>query len=751
MTLDQKVNERIQATIQELKKNGKLLHREKLDAYYATFRDRFGPQVLSELDGEHLLETMHAHGNQNSLVYWLEFKDDEELPAQFGSIAGGSALKFGLYRSAETGEWMTGHPRNKEVLSIEQAISKARQHRDEFIRGCEIIGQLPKRPTDEDYQELQKQLDIAAPTINDSAWGHKYFHMIFPHKIDDYHNTEYQRFHLIKMLVMPPAGQGRYVCSGKFVNTADELDIPVHYLSAGLNEMNGRPYRYWRVGTQLGGTKSIWKLMVEGDCIAIGFTKLGDLTGTEYNKASKERLRAMIQESYGGNPQAIGRKVQQLFSFVTRLNERDVVLACEGEQVLGIGTIVGPYFYEKSEAPHRRKVNWLHTDTWKLPVQECLQTTVCELKKYPENRIAAERQIIGAKIPPPTGLQGRIYDVLERKGQVILYGPPGTGKTYWGERAARELAARFNFGKTFQKLSKKETENLIGAADNFTGYVRTCCFHPAYGYEDFIEGYRPLSLQGQLSFEMRDGIFKHLCDDASVRPDKRFYLLVDEINRGDIPRIFGELLTVLEKTKRDKEITLPVSGRTFAVPPNVYVIGTMNTADRSIALLDTALRRRFGFIELMPDYSMLKDVVVAGIPVALWLKRLNQRICEHVGRDARNLQIGHTYFLDGSKPLTTFRHFSRVIHEDIIPLLQEYCYEDYSLLEKILGPTLIAGDSLYIREELFDSASKEDLIAALLAPCPDIATSIQAVDAEPELPDEEEESEDDQDLPDTEI
>lgn len=394
-----------------------------------------------------------------------------------------------------------------------------------------------------------------------------------------------------------------------------------------------------------------------------------------------------------------------------------------------------------------------------MPVKEGLRTTVCELKKYPTNRVETERRIVYAEQKPTMvkivrtrlpGVHARIYDILERKRQVILYGPPGTGKTYWAELAAKELAARFNCRKPLSELSQQELEGLVGDRGGWGGYVRMCCFHPAYGYEDFIEGYRPVALNGQLYFEMRDGVFKRLCNDASTEPDKRFYLIIDEINRGDIPRIFGELLTILEKSKRGKAITLPISGSSFSAPENVYVIGAMNTADRSIALLDTAFRRRFGFIELMPDLDMLKDVVVEGIPVALWLKHLNRRICEHIGRDARNLQVGHTYFLEGSEPLTDFGQFSRVIREDIIPLLEEYCYEDYLRLEKILGSAQVSIDRLSIREELFDPAHKADLIAAILAPCPDISTSNQAVDAEPDLPAEDESTEegnaDDQDM-----
>jgi 5-methylcytosine-specific restriction protein B len=740
--LDDRIKSRILSDHQKLTADGKLLSRAQLEGYYRTFRSRFGPDVLASIDGEELLDTMHAHGNRDSLVYWLEFKNDEEFPARFGSISGGSAFKFGIFRSKESGTWVSGSPQNVKELTVTEAVEIARRQRDELIRGTERIGTLPGLADDAEYRRLQEDLGRIAPSVSDLAWGHKYFSLIHPEKLDDYHSPDYQRFHLIKMLQVPPEGEGRYLCAGRYVRIAEELKIPLNHLARVLNEQVDDPHAYWRVGTTDGQQpRNHWPLMRDGTCVAIGWPDLGDLSTLEED-SPKERLVKLLQGHYPGSPQQLGKAANQILSFIRRMARGDYVLACDGSSVLGVGRIAGDYSFEAGTTfPHRRPVEWLSLDEWQMPQPEGLQTTCHRLKRHPVNLVEAERHALngpvifekhaiikhdGAASPPLDGIPGRIEAVLDRKGQVILYGPPGTGKTYWAERATLDLAARSHFGKPYEQLSDEERQRLGGSPDR-PAAVRMCSFHPAYGYEDFIEGYRPEVHEGRMSFVLKDGLFKQLCRDADAQPDRRFYLIIDEINRGDIPRIFGELLTVIEKDKRGKPVVLPLGRTPYRVPANVFIVGTMNTADRSIALLDTALRRRFGFIELMPDASLLGDAKVSGIPLGPWLDALNRRICDHVGRDARNLQVGHSFLLEGGRPVKDFGRFARVVRDEIIPLLEEYCYEDFEALGAILGEGLVSLSDRSIRHALFEEANREQLVQALLAPCPEITTSLKAL------------------------
>ncbi|QDU82613.1 5-methylcytosine-specific restriction enzyme B [Polystyrenella longa] len=736
LTEDQKKH--ILEKYNELTGKGALPTQEEYEKNYRHFRDRFAPERLAALDGEELLNVMHDSKTQDSLVYWLEFKKDEEFNNRlFGGIGGGSAMKFRLFRRKETGTWQGANQSGKpKDITLEEAIYIARQNRDQLLAGCKLLEALPKDDaSDEVFLELQKRIDEQLPDVAHLAWAHKYYSIIYPDKVDNYHSIEWEHYMLLRMLQLPPEGNGRFLCAGRFISAAQEVGISMKYLTATLYEVYGDRYRYWRVGTRNDKTNtSHWEMMEKNDYVAIGWPELGDLSWLEPKKETRERLLNELQKAFPDKSErSIKISSSQIRKFILQMSEGDLVVAADGQQVLGIGKVTGGYQYQPGlEFPNQRPVEWLNLEKWTMPQKkEGLMSTVRELKNHKENLREIERHIQKAPtiIEPDNRILRRIQSVLERKSQVILYGPPGTGKTYWAMMAARDLAAKSTYGKRLHELNDAE-KGVIDGNEQTAGQARICCFHPAYGYEDFLEGFRPTTINGQVNFELRDGVFKAICKEAIQNSERNYYLIVDEINRGDIPRIFGELLTTLEKDKRGKKIILPVSQERFAVPPNVYLIGTMNTADRSISLLDSALRRRFGFIEMMPDGSVLAEMAIRGLPLRAWFEALNDRIRKHAGRDARNLQIGHSYLMQGGNPLKDFASLKRAIRDDIIPLLEEYCYEDFSTLREILGKQLVDENEQQIKHELFDDGQEENLIAALLDPCPDIMSSTEAVISE---------------------
>ncbi|MEZ4647165.1 MAG: DUF2461 family protein [Candidatus Eisenbacteria bacterium] len=276
-----------------------------------------------------------------------------------------------------------------------------------------------------------------------------------------------------------------------------------------------------------------------------------------------------------------------------------------------------------------------------------------------------------------------ILALLEDKPQLILYGPPGTGKTWLAERLGRLLAGD-------------------------DAGCRIVQFHPSYSYEDFVEGIRPSvePTTGQIRYDVKPGVFRRLCDEARKQPQKRYILVIDEINRGNLPRIFGELLYLLER--RGKRIELAVSGEGFSVPRNLYLIGTMNTADQSIALVDAALRRRFHFKELIPDPQLLERWLRARVPDRAWvsdlLVRLNDEL-RKLGIDA-NLAIGHSHFMD---PLLDDVRLARIWDHSIIPTLQEYFYGQPERIDALRYEEFVVGFSSATVLEAVDPEADDDV------------------------------------------
>lgn len=730
---------RIEKALLELEKRDAGDRWQHLDTYYANFRARFGPEVLGGLDGLALLERMHKREGQDCLMYWLEFKNDDEFPRIFGSIAGGSALKFGIYQSAKTGQWMrfSSEQRAGAPISEAVAIAFAQEQRDHLVAGCKALEDLSADANDAEYLHLQGYMDEHVRDAGAWSWGHKYFHMMFPDKLDDFHNEDFQRFYLVKLLQEPPAQKGRYVCAGRYVALMREFGRPMAELTQGLQGAFGPPRDCWRIDAAKLPVDGAADLMRSSAVVALPWNETGDISGVKYTRPGKQELRSRVDtiDLRGANAYDV---TQDIFNLALNVDEGDTLVVTEGEKGVAIGIVTGGYQYDpESTLAHQRPVTWLDLGEWACP-DEKGGARVLRWYSSPAQRLVVERRLLHAEFyevaPPATrpvsakrlsGREGHIQSVLDRKGQVILYGPPGTGKTYWAQRGAEAVLAQHLFGKAVADLTEDERAGVAR-------HIRLCTFHPAYGYEDFLEGYRPEERDGQLVFSLRDGAFKALCEEAAAHPQQRFILIIDEINRGDVPRIFGELLTVLEKDKRGREVHLPLSGRPFAVPPNVAVIGTMNTADRSIALLDTALRRRFGFIELMPEPELLGGVMVDGVPLAAWLEALNSKIVEKRGADGRNLQVGHAYLLENGSPVATLGGLARIMRDDIVPLLQEYCYEDYRMLADILGRDFVDAETQRVHSELFREENREALKQALLAMAPDMTTSAEAIEAEVE-------------------
>lgn len=293
---------------------------------------------------------------------------------------------------------------------------------------------------------------------------------------------------------------------------------------------------------------------------------------------------------------------------------------------------------------------------------------------------------------------------------LILYGPPGTGKTYNVVKYAVELIeGRKAFpGEDYAAIKARYDEYAA------SGQIKFTTFHQSLSYEEFVEGIRPVVVDRYgndtntahsdttVIYRPYNGVFKALCEKASKHPKKNFVSVMDEINRGNISRIFGELITLIEESKRGSSVILPYSQTEFSVPPNLYILGTMNTADRSIAMLDTALRRRFDFVEMMPQPALLGDC--EGVDLRELLTALNERIEYYYDREHA---IGHAYFMNSNGCIRTLTELREVFSTKIIPLLQEYFFDDYERIRLILNDDNVFIECItpkYIKR--FDSGQK---------------------------------------------
>lgn len=347
-----------------------------------------------------------------------------------------------------------------------------------------------------------------------------------------------------------------------------------------------------------------------------------------------------------------------------------------------------------------------------------------------------------------TGTASNPSKIMQPLNQ-ILFGPPGTGKTYITAELALAICA-----PSFQPKGETEGDKRKNLMEEYKklaeeGFISFVTFHQSYGYEEFIEGLRPVLTKeneaqtsqreadqnetdkipetGDVKYHIKSGIFFEMCERARNDPECNYVLIIDEINRGNISKIFGELITLIEEDKREGEInsfpvTLPYSKNRFCVPKNLYLIGTMNTADRSLALLDTALRRRFHFVEMMPEddeyldqdkkiKGALKGLIVKHnnheINIQKLLKRINERI--EVLYD-REHTIGHAYFTEliTIDEKERYSKLKNIFANKIIPLLEEYFFDDWEKIALVLGKKFFEDEisnAAEKSEKLFDNDS----------------------------------------------
>jgi 5-methylcytosine-specific restriction protein B len=432
---------------------------------------------------------------------------------------------------------------------------------------------------------------------------------------------------------------------------------------------------------------------------------MGDLSQYTTRQELREKLREVknLEGSMKNN-------VLAMYQFSKEIKSGDIVYVKQGRDLLlGRGVVRGSYQYDANEKeyPHFIEVDWTHIGEYMHPGKAVskILTNVTMYSDYVlqlEQVFASEDDVddptmvddeeafdaygddaFFAEVFMSKAEHDQISNLLKRKKNIILQGAPGVGKTF--------IAKRFAY-------------SLIGVKD--TNRVKMVQFHQNYGYEDFVEGYRATKDH----FELKKGPFLNICENAQEDPDNEYFLIIDEINRGNLSKILGELMMLIEADKRGTDpLTLMYSNDRFSVPENLNIIGLMNTADRSLALIDYALRRRFGFYTLQPQFnhetfkkltvyessSLFKSVIEL-------IKQLNQDILQDTSL-GEGFMIGHSYFMLTPKEVensdtTIEKILSARIEYEILPLLVEYWFDNDEKVEtwktrfnNLLGSTIEIG------------------------------------------------------------
>lgn len=438
--------------------------------------------------------------------------------------------------------------------------------------------------------------------------------------------------------------------------------------------------RYWIYSP--GNNASKWSECTEKGIMLIGWGEIGDLT----RFTSKSEMKSAMQDTYGDN-KPYRNAALATWQFSNEMKPGDIVFAKQGMyKIIGRGVVESGYIYDDSsedEYNNTRKVKWTDIGEREHPGKAVMKT-LTDITQYTEyveklnamfdtedddDDIDVEEEPLNTytkeNFLADVYISEKQYDTLEgllrKKLNVILQGAPGVGKTY----AAKRLA--------YSMMGVKDPER-----------VQLVQFHQSYSYEDFVEGFRPSSTG--MNFEIKKGAFYNFCKKASDDKENEYFFIIDEINRGNLSKIFGELFMLIEADKRGNDIQLLYSSDKFSVPKNVYIIGMMNTADRSLAMIDYALRRRFAFFEMKPafesegfrkyqyvlendKFNKLIDCVIS----------LNQKIADDDSL-GEGFCIGHSYFCDIEE--IKENTLTDIVEFEIIPLLKEYWFDEPSKVKE---------------------------------------------------------------------
>lgn len=705
------------------------------------FTAKFSKEVLEMMTPEEALENLMNSKNKDSLVYHLEFKNDEDFnTSNFGGIGGGTAGKFTIFHSNKFNQWVKWEGNSQVPISDEAAQERAYEICQNLVKLHQHI-EGSSHATLEDVREMVRviEADQEIARFYQYGWVHKYFHLFYPEKISDFSATNTFRSLLVKLkhpfvnVISGGEEDNTYIFDFFYNDLVKKMGLShpnVSRVIHSLFELGST--NYYKVELNQYSVSDLNK-MVQSEYFFPPIKLDKDLSDFTSTKELREFTKTIDYREYSAT---------QINSLTIGLKRNDILLLVNERKAEYVGVLQGEYEYISEEAfQHRVPIVWYKVkDAFEIsgkvpklinkiyPVKDQVNVELAvEKGENISSAISPNRK----EVKPLKGIMREINSLLMKKKQVILTGAPGTGKSYWALNTVYELVARQNYQNSFVNLQPEEQKQVKNSTQ-----IKVVVMHSNYGYEEFVEGLRPENIDGKLVFNVKDGVLKEFANEASLDSDKNYYLILDEINRTDLTKVFGELIYSIENTKRGEYIELSVSKDRFAVPSNLYIIGTMNNADKSVSMIDLALRRRFGFINLETDYELINQVIQenpilvdeedvvdenmdpesstrgAEINISDWLLTVNERIIDTLGSEGKDLQIGHSYFLSKGDVISEPAQLVDVIKYEVIPLLEEYTYNNTEQLKRILGRKIF-DSSNRIKKDLLTEAKFADLVEAL--------------------------------------